>query len=157
MADASMSDVTVIQVTPSRGKLDLRNRADQQRESSPGETPLSPASHDETSALIERVADMFENRPAVLAGRRGEASSRSLSRNVSGRQTLPVRTRPSTNSSVQRSNSLNQLREYTQAGGLVVEDIESEPAPTVEIVTEFNRGEGLRQSTNHLRQRVQER
>lgn len=149
MADASMSDVTVIQVTPSRGTLDLR---DQQREYSTG--PLSPASNDETSALIERV---LENRPAVLAGRRGETPPRSFSRSVSGRQTLPVRSRPSTNASVQRSNSMNQLREYPQAEGLVVEDIESEPAPTVEIVTEFNRGDGLRQSTNHLRQRVQER
>lgn len=166
MADASVSDVTVIQVspTPTRARLDVGNELDHQRAPSPGEPPLSPASHDETTALIERVHDMLDTRPACMAGRRGSASSRSFSsRNTSGRQTLPTRSRPTTSSSVRRFRrtvSL-QLHDYTQAGNLVVEDVErvtdEEPAPTVEIVTEFNRGETSRQSTNHLRQRVQER
>lgn len=121
----------------------------------------SPASGGETTVLIERVQDMLENRPAALAGRRSSQTALAVHRAMAGHQTLPVpkRTRLDIDNSLlgrPRSSSLGQIRERNN---LVMEDLaitDQETPPTVEIVTEFNRGSTLRQSTKHLRERVRE-
>ena len=120
----------------------------------------SPASGGETTVLIERVQDMLENRPAALAGRRSSQTASAVHRAVAAHQTLPVpkRTRLDNDHSLRpRSSSLGQVRERSN---VVMDDLiitDQETPPTVEIVTEFNRGSTLRQSTNHLRERVRER
>ena len=120
----------------------------------------SPASGGETTVLIERVQDMLESRPAAVAGRRSSQTASAVHRAVAtSHQTLPVPKRKRLDSLPRpRSSSLGQIH-VRERNNLVMEDLisEQETPPTIEIVTEFNRGSTLRQSTKHLRERVRER
>lgn len=152
-----MADTTVIQVSPVAP--DLLNVASEPQERT--DSPVSRTSTDETTALIDRVHGLLENRPACMAGRRGcPAPNTSLRRTAAAtHHTLPASSSRPTSTARRRHNrssSLPPLADQTlQMVDITTE--ESATAPTVEIVTEFNRGSTLRHSTQHLKERVQER
>ena len=146
-----MADTTVIQVSPVAPNL--LNVASEPQERT--DSPVSRTSTDETTALIDRVHGLLENRPACMAGRRGCPAPNTSPRRtaVATHHTLPASSSRPTSTARNRSSSLPP--QALQMVDITTE--ESATAPTVEMVTEFNRGSTLRHSTQHLKERVQER